>query len=102
MQNLIFPPLSHILSPISTFFLPLNPSSPNLYNTRNPPRYSSRKCTGFLPRHSSTLPEKKREEIPENTVFLGFLRGQGRKGKDLKEKKERRRENGSESLSGGV
>ncbi len=52
------------------------------------PRTPSRKYTGFLSPATPTLPENKREEIPENTVFQGFLRGQGRKGKDLKEKRK--------------
>jgi len=47
---------------------------------------------------TSTIPEKKREKIPESTVFLGFYRGHGRKGKDLKEKRKEEAE--EKSLTG--
>jgi len=113
MQILIFPPLLphplphfHYLPPLPAIFLykkagknsrtPKNTaniaflsSSPNLYNPRSSSPKPRPKIYGLSPpRHSSTLPKKKREGIPENTVFQGFLRGQGWKGKDLKEKRK--------------
>ncbi|MBD5499434.1 MAG: hypothetical protein HDR11_17085 [Lachnospiraceae bacterium] len=93
MQILIFPASSpHSTTsppPFPPSFSPSSsqPSSSEISWEKTPETPRNPREHGFLPLHPSTIPEKGKEEIPKNTIFLGFLRGSGRKPE--KEKPER-------------
>lgn len=103
MQILFFPlppPFYHILSMVSTLFfsflfpapLPLKPAGKPLRKAPETPEKSPRK-TSLNILSASSPPRKEKKGLPENSLFLGFLKGSGEeeseKGKDAEEEKPR-------------